>query len=243
VNTPVPLQVRKTNKGRFERRVNRFLKSRLPLLHRTLRAGRLKMKEMYLKPIVAQRHERGEAQQDRAHVGYLLQHLNLNGEGVETGVLTGYFSELLLMNSTLSVLHSVDPWKNFDDASYHDVSNVDPDEQERNYRGTMDRLKKYGSRSHIMRMTSQEAAKEFPDGSLDFVYIDANHSYQACKEDIELWWPKVKKGGILAGHDYLDGEIPEGTFGVKSAVDEFLRSHPRTLYVTPEKWPTWYFVV
>ena len=52
------------------------------------------------------------------------------------------------------------------------------------------------------RMTTNEAAGLFKDESLDAVFIDADHSYEAVKMDIENWMPKVRKGGILAGHDY-----------------------------------------
>jgi hypothetical protein len=43
-----------------------------------------------------------------------------------------------------------------------------------------------------------------PDASLDYVYVDARHDYCGVKEDLEAWWPKLRRGGILAGHDYLD---------------------------------------
>ena len=52
------------------------------------------------------------------------------------------------------------------------------------------------------RMTTNEAARLFEDESLDAVFIDADHSYEAVKLDIQNWMPKVRKGGILAGHDY-----------------------------------------
>jgi hypothetical protein len=52
------------------------------------------------------------------------------------------------------------------------------------------------------RMTTNEAVGFFKDESLDAVFIDADHSYEAVKMDIENWMPKVRKGGILAGHDY-----------------------------------------
>ena len=73
----------------------------------------------------------------------------------------------------------------------------------------------------------------------DAIYIDANHTYEAAKQDIELWYPKVRKGGMICGHDYLpkhlfenrnDKDIPiyfsdsgvyAGMFGVNGAVDEF----------------------
>jgi hypothetical protein len=65
------------------------------------------------------------------------------------------------------------------------------------------------------KMTSLQAAKLFDDRSIDFVFIDASHEYQDVKNDICAWFPKVKRGGILAGHDY-DDNWP----GVKQAVNE-----------------------
>ena len=53
-----------------------------------------------------------------------------------------------------------------------------------------------------MKMTSMEAVQKFDDQSLDFVFIDGSHEYEDIKNDIISWLPKVKKGGILAGHDY-----------------------------------------
>lgn len=53
-----------------------------------------------------------------------------------------------------------------------------------------------------MKMTSMEAVKKFEDESLDFVFIDGSHEYEDIKDDIISWLPKVKRGGILAGHDY-----------------------------------------
>lgn len=55
--------------------------------------------------------------------------------------------------------------------------------------------------SKIVSADSAEAAKSFPDASLDFVFIDANHEDDAVRRDISAWLPKVKPGGILAGHD------------------------------------------
>lgn len=52
-----------------------------------------------------------------------------------------------------------------------------------------------------IKMNSEDAAKMYEDQSIDFVFIDADHSYEAVKKDIMLWWPKVKKGGIISGHD------------------------------------------
>lgn len=63
--------------------------------------------------------------------------------------------------------------------------------------------------------TSVEIAARYNAHTLDMVYIDADHSYEAVKKDIAAWWPKVKPGGRLAGHDYC-GEYQ----GVVDAVEE-----------------------
>ncbi len=58
----------------------------------------------------------------------------------------------------------------------------------------------------ILKKSSHEAALQFEDGYFDFVFIDADHVYERVKEDIDDWLPKVKKGGILAGHDYAPSQ-------------------------------------
>lgn len=74
---------------------------------------------------------------------------------------------------------------------------------------------RYDPRAFLMRMPSGEAATRFPDGSLDVVFIDDDHSYEGCSQSIRSWLPKVRSGGILAGHDV-------GTAGVDRAVEELL---------------------
>lgn len=76
------------------------------------------------------------------------------------------------------------------------------------------RLAVYGSRAKLLVMDSAEASREFPDESLDFVYIDAQHEYEAVLRDLRAWYPKVKRGGVIAGDDC-------GESGVKQAVTEF----------------------
>jgi predicted O-methyltransferase YrrM len=75
--------------------------------------------------------------------------------------------------------------------------------------------------NHIVtpyRMDSVKAASLYPDNSLEFVFIDANHEYEAVKADLQAWLPKVKKGGHIAGHDYISDER------VRRAVNEFFTS-------------------
>lgn len=59
-----------------------------------------------------------------------------------------------------------------------------------------------GKNVRIMKMRTDEACKQIADGSLDFVFVDADHSYEGVKRDIADWTPKVRKGGIVFGHDY-----------------------------------------
>jgi hypothetical protein len=61
--------------------------------------------------------------------------------------------------------------------------------------------KKVNGRGKLLRMKTSEAAKLIPDESLDFVFIDADHSYEGCNADIKNWGPKVKRGGYIMGHD------------------------------------------
>ena len=64
-------------------------------------------------------------------------------------------------------------------------------------------------------MLSVEAASLFENGSFDFVYLDADHSFESVWQDLSVWYPKIRIGGILAGHDFLDGELPEGISALK----------------------------
>ncbi len=176
----------------------------------------------------------------RGELPYVLNARGLCGRGVEVGVKHGQFSEYVLDLWKGQVLYSVDPWREDAPGQYVDVANVPQDEQERFYRGTVARLSRFGARSRIMRCTSAEAAPSFEDGSLDFVYIDARHDYEHVREDIGLWSPKVRPGGILGGHDYLSGLIDGTTFGVKDAVDEFARGAGLRLLVTRGDYPSWF---
>jgi hypothetical protein len=174
----------------------------------------------------------------------LLNARGLNGRGAEIGVKLGVYSDELLSNWHGEELVSIDPWLSADPEEYVDRSNVSQEEFDRYYEQTGERLSRHGSRSTIWRMTSVEAAAKVPDHSFDFVYIDARHDYDSVKEDLEAWCAKVRPGGILAGHDYVDGDLPQGEFYVKSAVDEFfgergIHVHPTEGPSAVEMFPTW----
>ncbi|MDD5394923.1 MAG: class I SAM-dependent methyltransferase [Thiothrix sp.] len=83
-------------------------------------------------------------------------------------------------------------------------------------------LKRYGiyDRVTIYAGDSAGTAEGFRDGSFQFVFVDADHSYEAVKKDIAAWLPKIKSGGYIGGHDYA-----EHSEGVKKAVDEIFGSN------------------
>mgnify|MGYP003607531348 CR=1 FL=1 len=110
--------------------------------------------------------------------------LGLTGDGAEIGVKQGQYSEYLLEHWRGSRLFSVDPWKEFSVSEYHDADNVAQREQDRNHQITVNRLARFGERSKILRMTSEEAARTIADDSLSFAYLDARHDYASVKEDI-----------------------------------------------------------
>jgi predicted O-methyltransferase YrrM len=71
---------------------------------------------------------------------------------------------------------------------------------------------------NVIKSISWEGALNYEDNSLDFVFIDAGHDYESVKKDINSWYPKVKNGGIIAGHDY------HYDCGVYPAVNEFFEN-------------------
>lgn len=151
------------------------------------------------------------------------------GVGAEIGVQFGTFSNQIL-SQWKGKLISVDTWD--DPPVYEHAKKVLNTE-----------------RSILIKKPSNEAVKEVADGSLDFVYIDACHTYENTREDIELWAPKVRHGGIVAGHDYMNWVHPTAEpFGVRHAVDEYCVNNGYKLNIAPQPdmwegvaFPTWYF--
>lgn len=130
---------------------------------------------------------------------------------IEIGVREGEFARLLLEETNLEELVGID-------------RNV--------LGGPRDLMSRYPGRYRILEASSPECAAEFADGYFDFVYVDADHGYEAVAQDLEAWWPKVAQGGIFCGDDYADTDNPgEGKYGVVRAVNEFVDRHGLVLHV------------
>jgi len=86
-----------------------------------------------------------------------------------------------------------------------------------------------------IKLDSVAASILFEDKSVDFVFIDGDHNYQAIKQDLEVWHRKIKKGGILAGHDYL-WECNDKTKAVYRAVNEFIVEYDYGIEIKKDSW-------
>ena len=146
-----------------------------------------------------------------------------NPVGAEIGVFAGELSRRLLRRPDLNLL-MVDSWRQHDpDSDYAktDFHGKLPQSHQDEYRKIAQKAVEFaGARAQVRVMDSVDAAEQVPDGSLDFVFIDADHTYEGCRRDILAWLPKVRAGGIISGHDYANGE----EWGVKRAVDEIFGS-------------------
>jgi hypothetical protein len=180
--------------------------------------------------------------QSRKDFPHLLNELGLLDFAVEVGVHEGSFSDYILSNWDGKTLCSVDPWKHQEDV-YQDASNVSQDEHDVAYRVCKERLGRFKKRSLILRMSSVAASTMHNDKVLDFVYLDARHDYRSVADDLAVWHPKVKKGGILAGHDFFNRKSRRNLVEVERAVRDHFYNTGYEIHQTDEHCPSWYVQV
>lgn len=145
----------------------------------------------------------------------LIQKFNLK-VGAEIGVAFGGHSEAMLSNTNLELLYGIDSYQHSD--SYDDPMNLPQADFDILCETTKNRLAVFGDRFRLIRSDSQQAISQI-EGLLDFVYIDADNSYQGVWQDLCTWYSKIRVGGLISGHDYEHIALP----GVKQAIDEFFR--------------------
>ena len=192
-------------------------------------------------------HARGRGNVNRDFFPKLITSLNLFGNGVEVGVWRGVHALMLLQNWEKGVLFCVDPWKTGAEFNENgeciDASGFTPQSGRRMegcYKSALKALDKFISsgRCVVMRKTSEEASANFKDASLDWVYLDAQHHGKGSRQDIEMWIPKVRSGGVIGGHDYFY-EPPK--FEVKSAVDGYFGDYAVSVSTSPVA--SWYVLI
>lgn len=140
--------------------------------------------------------------------------------GAEIGVHKGAFTEKFCKAGFK--MYAIDPWKAYVGAGR---SQQAQERQDFLYGHTQRTLAPYKDCT-IIRKTSKDALEDFKDGSLDFVYLDGDHSFPFIAEDIFYWYRKVRKGGVLSGHDYFctDPSANNVICHVSFVVDAFVKT-------------------
>lgn len=151
----------------------------------------------------------------------IAEYVNNTHSICEVGVKDGeFFSHLVKNNPKLAV--AVDLWDSYTNDNQNDLnySLLEIQKFEESFR------KKF-SNSKILKMSSIQTSTMFDDNTFDLVYIDADHTYESVKYDLNFWYPKIKSGGIFAGHDYCEYyiEVSKTRFGVVDAVNEFVKEN------------------
>ncbi|KAG2429484.1 hypothetical protein HXX76_010721 [Chlamydomonas incerta] len=189
----------------------------------------------------------------RNDLGALLEKLGLK-TGIELGVQRAHFAAHTLHTwPSCTRYYLVDIWRQ--QPNYEDFANVADNEQEKIFQEATNNLKPFEHKVVFLRNYTNEAAKIITD-TVDFVYVDARHDYCGTLEDIGLYWGKIRSGGIMAGHDYLDAPQVKALSGqnwakcmdgsehqgaVKGAVDQFFEKQGLVVHVTYQDspWSTW----
>lgn len=179
--------------------------------------------------------------------------------GAELGVKQGNYARVILTDwFSCNEYHLVDLWAHQE--NYKDIANVAQDTQNEFYDETLEKLDPWKDKIRVCRNYTTSCAKLVEDDYFDFIYVDARHDFKGVFDDLVDWWPKLKVGGIIAGHDYVtqddgpkqtrqdwttnyDGTKDRTRTVVKGAVDAFAASVCRQVTVAyrERSWNTWAF--
>lgn len=130
--------------------------------------------------------------------------------GLEIGVASGWTMNHFLQNLPNLQLTGIDPYIGYMDGNIKIAQEM----LDAQYLAAQDNISDFAPRGKILRGYSQDFVNSFEDKSLDYIFIDGDHSYEGALRDCELFFPKIKSNGIFAGHDWSFD-------GVQKAVNEF----------------------
>ena len=139
--------------------------------------------------------------------------------GVEIGIWRGSYTLIYLKELDIEKVFLIDPYEG---------------EEKKQMERVHLQLKGYENKVEWIKARSADVANKFNDGSLDFVYIDGDHQYEAVLQDISLYYFKVKKGRLVSGHDY-GKRWP----GVPKAVNEYCKKNNLKLNIAGSDWWIW----
>ncbi len=158
--------------------------------------------------------------------------LNNKENGIEIGVAKGNYSKIL-NTWGFKHLYLVDAWEEFKDQEGRLTTQATCNKW-------MEAVYRELPSAKIIRAKSVHASTNFPNDFFDFIYIDACHEYDAVLDDLNVWFPKCKIGGLFSGHD-----VNTEHTGVKEALDEFCKSKNLTYKITKGTRripPSWYMI-
>jgi hypothetical protein len=171
------------------------------------------------------------------YIGFpdLLNELGIK-KGVELGVYKGKYSEILKIKIPDLDLTGIDGWKTYKGYKDYEVTDLETEA----FNQAKQRAEKNGFR--IIQAWSVDASKMFEDESLDFIFIDSNHDFAHVIEDLAAWSPKIKKGGIISGHDFFESRRER--YGVKYAVPAWCAYQriPMLFVINGDRIPSWFYV-
>jgi len=147
---------------------------------------------------------------------HTLKTLRSVDEAIELGVANGEHSSLIYKILNPKKLYLIDAWGL--DEAYRELTNENVDDLYPSLEKTRKRFEGKEEVQIIQGKTTTEYLK-FGDHKFDFIYIDADHRYGAVKQDLTNWFPKLRIGGVIAGHDY--NKKINNQYGVMQAVTEF----------------------
>jgi len=144
-------------------------------------------------------------------------------DAIEIGTFEGKNAKDMLDNLNIKRLHLIDPWEEYGEYEIEKTQR----RLNKAYEKTKRRLELYNYKIHYLKDYSSNVVNKF--SSVDFIYIDGNHSYKYVLEDCRNYWDKVKDGGILAGHDISMVEV-------LNAVQDFCKEKNLHFQVAGQDW-------
>jgi hypothetical protein len=179
----------------------------------------------------------------RIHIPDLLNAQGLLDAAVEVGTHRGEYARTFLDRWRGRKLFCIDPWLR----GYCDGDPASEGDRHADYHAAFTALTPHldAGRCTIFQETSEEAQRRFEPGSVDFVYIDGNHQYEHVLADLMFWWPIVRPGGYLGGHDIICPNELNGGWEqtVQPAVFKFLEGVKQTLELVVDNEATWSYLI
>ena len=171
----------------------------------------------------------------REEIPTYLKMFDLTDRICELGVAQGENLKTMISHTFPNYVLALDAWS----------EEVCPHYKQKRHDASYAEVQKYctyaekwsGAKIDVIKGDHSLLVDNYEDESFDYIHIDSDHRYEQVKRDIEQWWPKVKMGGILSGHDYTSySEL----YGVIQAVNEFVKDNKiKYFHVTIEQVKTW----